>query len=31
MSTIWGFGGLGNKHDVCGGKGCTKKFWKSMI
>ena len=28
MSTISSFRSIENKHDVCKGKDCVKKFWK---
>ena len=30
MSTIWKFKNRENKHDVCRGKGCIKKFCESL-
>ena len=30
MSTIWIFDGIDNKHDVCTGEDCTKKFCGSV-
>ena len=30
MYTIWAFGGMENKHDVCRDKDCMEKFCKSL-